>query len=166
MRRRTLLIGGTILAVLVIVPPLIAADEEPGRADHPCRRITSADLEAVVSAPVTITAERVFNQGLVCSWSYRLPSGRVSLSSTSTLGVGVWQGRRYYVPDAVGEAFTPVPGIADAAHVDLPNFITFRTGETVVVIVNEEGLFLPMDRRPADELPRLRALAALVASRY
>lgn len=136
--------------------------------DHPCQRVTIADLETVVPAPVAVQRREIANGGRICRWSYPLPAGRTgpatALWPTSIIEVGVWQGRRYYVPDAVGEEFTAVPGIADAAHVDWPRFITFRKGETVVVIENREGFDL---RRQSDvELPRWRALAALVASRY
>lgn len=174
MRKRSVVIIGASAAAAVLVIAFFGratapqgADGDP-RADHPCQRVTIADLETVVPPPVTLDERVVANGGQICRWNYPLPEGRTGVATaiwpTSSIEVGVWHGRRYYVPDAVGEAFTPVPGIADAAHVAWPRFIMFRKGDLVVVIGNREGMNL--HRTEADDVPRWRALAALVANRY
>ena len=175
MPKRATIVFASLAAVVVVgAAGLLTAlrDEtrtDSARADHPCRRVSVADLETVLPAPVTVEQDQVVNGGQVCRWSYPLPAGRggpaTALWPNSTVEVGVWHGRWFYVPDAVAEEFTPVPEIpADAAHADWPEFLTFRKGETVVVIENWEGFDL--DRQAGDELPRWRALATLVASRY
>lgn len=174
MPKRVTIIIASLSAVVVVgtLTLLAVLPDEPRdagpRADHPCQRVTTADLETVVPPPVTRDERVVANGGQICRWNYPLPEDGTGVATaiwpTSSIQVGVWHGRRYYVPDAVGEEFTPVPGIADAAHVDWPRFITFRKGDLVFLIENREGMNL--HRTEADDVPRWRALAALVASRY
>jgi len=160
-----------LAAVLAVATVTVLAgrgsrnESQPDVTGHPCDRVTTAALQSLVKAAVTVERRSVANRGELCEWTYPLPGVAPRPTDPRTIGtieIGVWRGRRYYAPDAVPEQFTAVPAVADTAHYG-PTFLTLRKGEIVMVIRSRIG-FEPF--RTDAELDLWHRLAALAASRY
>ncbi len=97
----------------------------------PCDLLTDDDVTAATGREVTRRQDLdVVHDARTCEWT---------LDGINIIHLSVWQGREYYAPDVPGAtAFTPVDGVADAAHL-FPNImglcgVMYRVGETVVQI--------------------------------